>query len=162
MPFRAGAAVSNVSFRDVDYHSGAPYDDTDWTGAVGGSAVDRDSPATFAQKANTNALRRGTMHRYPFQADIGPGPGVVTIGLFRPGTPGTVGGFSTLPCLVLGDTTGDGLITGADNRGYIDIRLGVAPANPCADLAPPLNGILNIFDDIKFIDALLGLPTLCQ
>ena len=64
-------------------------------------------------------------------------------------------------CDLRGDIDGDGLLTGADIRGYIDIRLGVAPVSPCADLAPPLNGILNIFDDFKFIDGLVGLPTPC-
>ena len=158
VPFRAGTAVSNVSFRDVDYHSGEPYDNTDWTGAVGGSAVDWDSPATFAQNANTNALRWGTMYRYSFQADIGPGLGGVTIGLFRPGTPATVSSFSSVPCLVLGDINGDMERNGADIEGFVGCVMSpAAPANVgcgCADL--DRSGSPDLADVVLLVNGLLS------
>ncbi|MBZ0088971.1 MAG: hypothetical protein K8H90_01195, partial [Thermoanaerobaculia bacterium] len=58
-----GSALSNAGFHDVDYHSGEPYTNADWT-------IDADAPnghvawfgETQAANANANALRWGTTY----------------------------------------------------------------------------------------------------
>lgn len=95
-----GAAnVSDIGFHDVDYHSGEPYDNTDWTITNDGTAITWSSPATFAQNEFTNALRWGTMYNFWFTSDVGPNdePGEVTLGLFKPGTPSTVSALTQVP-----------------------------------------------------------------
>ena len=138
VPIPPGAIVSNVGFSDVDYHSGEPYDNTDWNATVSLDSVKWTSPQTYAQNVNSNALRWGTMYSFWFDADVGPGIGDVTLGLFRPGTPGTVSSVSTGPCLLLGDINGDMQVNGADIAGFVGCIL--SPAAPtdvgcgCADL----------------------------
>lgn len=90
VPVPAGVTVTNPGFHDVEYHSGEPYDNTDWTGAAGAGSWTWQSPETFAQNPNTNALRFGTMYNFWFEADTAPQSADATIGLFRPGTPGSV------------------------------------------------------------------------
>jgi hypothetical protein len=101
-------AVSNVGFHDVDYHSGEPYDLTDWPGVVN----DPGNPDSiywatdsFDVNPNANALRWGTLYNFRFDADAAPAQGEVTLGLFRPGDPATV----QLAALVPGECNGDGI-----------------------------------------------------
>jgi hypothetical protein len=90
IPVPTGVTISNVGFRDVDYHSGEPYDNTDWVIQVGSGSVTWHSPQTFAQNPNSNALRWGTMYNFWFDADAEPSDGEATLGLFRPHTPDSV------------------------------------------------------------------------
>ena len=90
VPAPSGVMVSNVGFSDVHHHSGEPYATTDWTSSVGGGAVAWNSPQTFAQNPNTNALRWGTMYNFWFEADSAPTTGTATLGLFKPGTPSEI------------------------------------------------------------------------
>ncbi len=90
IPAAAGVNVTNIGFRDVDYHSGEPYDNTDWTMTRAGGTVAWNSPQTFDQNANSNALRWSTMYNFRFDADVPPVTGEGSLRLFRPGTPDTV------------------------------------------------------------------------
>ncbi len=90
VPIPSGAAVTNVGFHDVDYHSGEVYDNTDWNMTVSVSSVTWSSPATFDEDPNTNALRWGTMYNFWFDADAPPVETDIQIGLFRPGSPDMV------------------------------------------------------------------------
>jgi hypothetical protein len=95
VPVPSNATISNVGFHDVDYHSGEPYSNADWTAtAIAGSGnVTWSSPQTFAENPNSNALRWGTMYNFWFTADVAPAkdPGVTaTLGLFKPHTPQSV------------------------------------------------------------------------
>ena len=105
----AGASVTNVGFKDVDYHSGEPFDNADWTFQNAGGALRWSSPQTFAQNPNSNALRFGTMYNFWFDANQPPAGGVATLGLFKPGTPTSLNaaGISMpgIPCT--GDVDGD-------------------------------------------------------
>ena len=85
------SVITNAGFRDIDYHSGEPYDGTDW-------AVDI-SPSTgwatwytnnVATNPNANALRWSTMYNFSFDADSPPLPAIASIGLFRDGSSVTV------------------------------------------------------------------------
>jgi hypothetical protein len=90
VPVSTPVTVSNVGFHDVPYHSGEPYDNLPWTTVTAGGAVTWSTPFTFEQEPNTNALRWGTMYTFWFDADVEPAAGTVTLGLFKPGTPGSV------------------------------------------------------------------------
>ena len=86
VPLPDGVVVQNVGFHDVDYHSGEPFDLTDWTTEVVPGAVRWFAP-TYAENPDANALRWGTMYNFRFEANIGPDATQVTIGLFKPGAP---------------------------------------------------------------------------
>jgi len=97
----AGVQITNSGFHDVDYHSGEPYDGTDWTITVdspGGTV----SWATedFATNPDANALRWGTMYNFWFDANHPPEQDTATIGLFRDGTPPSVQTVVATPSLV--------------------------------------------------------------
>ncbi len=97
VPIPAGTLVTNAGFNDVEYHSGEPYDNTDWPVVTGATAVTWSSPETFAQNPDSNALRWGTMYTFWFDANVDPGTGEVTLGLFRPGTPNSVSAIVAVP-----------------------------------------------------------------
>ncbi|NOT02485.1 MAG: hypothetical protein HOP29_17910 [Phycisphaerales bacterium] len=91
VPVGDGLAVSNVEFHDVNYHSGEPYDGTDWGGvhAAGNVTWITPSPGGVAA-ANRNALRWSTMYNFRFDCNAPPIAGDVTIGLFKAGTPASL------------------------------------------------------------------------
>jgi hypothetical protein len=97
VPRAAGVSVSGIGFHDVNYHSGEPFDNTDWTGTASPTDVSWSSPQTFAQNANSNALRWGTMYNFWFEASTPPATGTVTLGLFKPGTPTSVTFAAPIP-----------------------------------------------------------------
>ena len=87
VPIPAGATVTDVGFHDVSYHSGEPYDDTDWNVVLGGSDEIEWSTRSFVDNPDGNALRWGTLYNFRFDADVPPAFHDVSIGLFRPGVP---------------------------------------------------------------------------
>ncbi|MBI5863215.1 MAG: hypothetical protein HZB38_01625 [Planctomycetes bacterium] len=131
----AALQVTNIGFRDVDYHdldgiptnpsqpntTGRNYDGTDWTPTVTASTLSW-ATATYdsgPDGPNANALRWGTMYNFRFDANAGPvfgsGPEAA---LFKPGTPTsiTLTGIPVpgTPATRPGDLNGDGLIDLAD------------------------------------------------
>jgi hypothetical protein len=89
VPIDSNAIVTNVGFHDVDYHSGEPFEGTDWTATIGSSSISW-STTPYTTNQNANALRWGTLYNFRFQANVGPVPSSVEIGLFRPGLPASV------------------------------------------------------------------------
>ena len=84
------AAVQSMGFHDVDYHSGEPYSLVDWAGSFGGGAI---SWATedHSVNANANALRWSTTYNFRFRTNSPPvANSMITIGLFKPGSPASV------------------------------------------------------------------------
>ncbi len=99
VPVGTDAVVENIGFHDVDYHSGEPWDGTDWPttfvgGTLGWATQDHD------ENPDANALRWGTIYNFRFDADAPPTTTTVTLGLFRPGTP------SQVTAEILGPATG--------------------------------------------------------
>jgi hypothetical protein len=84
VPVHPGVSVTNIGFHDVDYHSGDPYDGTDWPGVKQGGEV-RWATTGFNVNPDANALRWGTMYNFRFDANSPPVQGPLTIGLFKPG-----------------------------------------------------------------------------
>jgi hypothetical protein len=113
VPIAEGATVRNIGFRDVPYHSGEPYDGTDWGHALL-SGVLVWSTATHAVNPNANALRWGTMYNFRFEADVAPQPTIIALGLFKPGTPATVEANSVGPFTNVADCNNNGKEDGLD------------------------------------------------
>ena len=89
VPAPQGIIVTNIGFHDIDYHSGEPYDGTDWPGVHANGAVTW-STDSFDVNPNSNALRWGTLYNFRFDADGPAALGNAALGLFRPGTPDAV------------------------------------------------------------------------
>ncbi len=148
IPVPDSAAIANIAFHDVDYHSGdgfnstpdnqINFDATDWPGQRTPTAVTWLMPAAQPIE-NSNALRWGTTFNFRFDADGPPARTIVTLDLFKPapGLPDTVDAITlapVLPCL-LGDLNHDGQVTPADIQPFIETLLEALPADPCpADL----------------------------
>jgi hypothetical protein len=96
VPMGSNVTTSSVGFHDVDYHSGVPYDGTDWPHTEGSSEISW-STDTFATNEMANALRWGTLYNYRFTANAAPVGGQVTLGLFKPGTPTEVSSSLLVP-----------------------------------------------------------------
>ena len=99
LPVPTGAFVAGLSFHDVDYHSGEPYDGTDWTATVEAGSAPNVTWTTdsFSENPDANALRWGTLYNFRFDTDAPPGNGTLTLGLFRPGTPEQVSVPTVVP-----------------------------------------------------------------
>lgn len=111
VPLPSGATVSNIGFHDVDYHSGEPFDGTDWPATVSGAAIAWETQ-TYATNQNANALRWGTLYNFRFDADAAPVVTTATVGLFRPGSPAALYARSTGPAV--GDCNGNGIADDLD------------------------------------------------
>lgn len=134
------ASVSGIGFHDVDYHSGEPFDNTDWTSGRGTNDVFWHSPQDFASNPNSNALRWGTIYNFRLVSNTPPTMGVATITLFRPCSPSFVTTATIAPAAVVpacpGDADGDGLV-GLSDIAAISTAWGamVIPGTP-----PDLDG----------------------
>ncbi|MCB1032803.1 MAG: hypothetical protein KDD47_03095 [Acidobacteria bacterium] len=97
--FPGATNFSNVGFRDVDHHSGEPYDTTDWAVSMDtGAGTLSWSTDDFATNPTANALRWGTMFSFWFDADRGPADLENSFGIYKAGLGDTVtfaffGGF---------------------------------------------------------------------
>ena len=127
-----GATVTDIGFHDVDYHSGEPYDNTDWV-MYHDTELNRVvwEGETFDVNPNANALRWGTMYNFWFDVDATSYFGSVNLDLFKPGLsgdPDTVTGTIFAPnlCNINGiceaqetcSNCADDCITSGDPTGF--------------------------------------------
>ena len=90
IPLDPGASVSSSGFHDIDYHSGEPYDSTDWPSSVAAGAI---TWATTPHNVNpdANALRWSTLYNFRLVTNAPPTPtSQITLGLFKPGSPASM------------------------------------------------------------------------
>lgn len=156
VPAPASTTVTGVGFHDVDYHSGEPFDNTDWNWAVDSSGVTWASPQTYAQNQNSNALRFGTMYTYWFDADLGPVAGDAKIGLFRPGDPAQILVSTRVPGACAGDCFVDARRDGLDVQKFLDCVMGGGSNCVCGDFSAV--GAATFGDIGDFVNALLFAP----
>lgn len=163
VPIPAGANITNVGFHDVDYHSGDPYDNTDWASSVGAGAVTWSSPQTFAQNPNTNALRWGTMYTFWFTADVAPAVGDVELSMFRPGSPTEISATLHVPEVPFvcdgakGDVNEDGSKNGLDVQSFGEcLMTGSTGSGNCGCADMDGSGSVSMGDVSQFVTALLG------
>jgi hypothetical protein len=124
VPFPRGALVQNLGFHDVNHHSGEIYDVTDWPPTVGEGWIKWETQA-YNVNPNGNALRFSTLYNFRFDANVGPGPTVVTLGLFKPGFPESLEVRTMGPSQDIIDCNSNGI---AD---VCDIECGTGCAEPC-------------------------------
>ena len=87
LPLSGNASMSDVGQNLPKYHSGEPYLNVGWAMSRANGTVKWNTPHTFAQNANTSALRWGTMYNYWFVSNAPPQTnGTVTLGVFKPHT----------------------------------------------------------------------------
>ncbi len=84
----SGVNVTGAGMSFPAYHSGEPYSNLPWTTAVTGTSVSWSSEL-FLQDPNANALRWGTVYSFWFTANTAPETRTASLGLFKPGNPGT-------------------------------------------------------------------------
>ncbi len=139
--------LTNVGFHDVDYHSGEPFDPTDWPAEIGSDLITW-STQLFDENPNANALRWGTLYNFRFDANAPPHPGVATIGLFRPAVPDTVTLTVQTPA-ILGDVNDDNAVDIADVAMFQDCQTGpfIVIENPNCAMAD-----LDADSDVDFAD----------
>ncbi len=89
VPLFPGITLTNIGFHDVPYHSGEPYAQTPWQVQVTNDAITW-STDDFGVDPDANALRWATMYNFRFDANFQSDQQSATVGLFRPGSPGSV------------------------------------------------------------------------
>ena len=114
----AGVVASNAGFKDINYHSGEPFDPTDWSVAVSSSGVSWKG-GDYASNVNGNALRFATLYNFWFDATTAPVDGTGSLSLFRPGAAGEPAGVGVGlqvpgPVPNPADLNGDGIVNGSD------------------------------------------------
>jgi hypothetical protein len=83
LPAHPSSMVHDIGFHDVAYHSGDPFDGTNWPGTKDGGEI-RWATTPFGTNVNANAIRWGTMYNFRFVSNSPPERGPATIGLFKP------------------------------------------------------------------------------
>ncbi len=119
VPVPSGVSVTNIGFKDIDYHSGEPFSPTDWTSSVADGLVSWTGGA-YATSATSNALRFATMYNFWFDADQPPQVVQAAIGLFKPGSAGMPSSINvaskgpSAPPTNPADLDGDGVVAAED------------------------------------------------
>lgn len=75
--------VTNVGFNDVAYHSGEPFNSTDWAASKTSTGQQWLCTESFQQNPNANALRWGTTYSFRFDSSRPPVAGTGTLNLFK-------------------------------------------------------------------------------
>lgn len=128
IPIPAGVSVTNIGFHDVAYHDGdgngsVNFSGTDWPGTLASGALTW-ACETQVQNNNANALRWGSTYNFRFDANAAPVAGTATLGLWKPGSPGSVsvamdvpGGAPPFTSTCFGD--GSGMACPCGNSGVL-------------------------------------------
>ncbi len=165
VPMVPGAVIFNVGFHDVDYHSGEPYDGTDWAASIANNTITW-STDDINTNPNANALRWGTLYNFWFDSNAALGSAPVTLQLFKPGTPTSVTAVSRGPTGTLNKIAcGNGILDpgeecddGNNNQGdgCFNCLLEAAAGNDnCINAFPVPEGVTNFFTYSATTD---GLP----
>jgi hypothetical protein len=136
----------------VEYHSGEPYDNTPWVGAVNASGVQWDT-VDYATNPDASALRWGTLYNFWFDADVPPPSATLAaLGLFKPGTPETLEvRLGPIP-LLTGDTNCDGTVDFGDINPFILLLTDPVAWQSSHPGCPTANGDLNGDSSVDFGD----------
>ena len=120
VPLPSIAYATNIGFHDVDYHSGEPYDGTDWVWERNGDFITWRTVEDSAANPDGNAIRWGTLYNFRFDTTVPLGSGNLVIGPFDDPTD-TVNVFARVPASCLNGNDND-----ADTYGACDCNDGDA------------------------------------
>jgi hypothetical protein len=156
------APSTEIGFKDIDYHSGEPFDMTDWavfaeTDPMNDPFIRWESFTNFNTNPNGNAIRWGTLYNFRFDSTMPPEMGDASIGLYGPGGVGDPDSVSfsiqapSAPgmggCNAADNAEPFGVLDLADVQGFIAAFTGQGPA---ADIAAPF-GVWDLADVQAFI-----------
>ena len=113
IPLPKNASVQGIGFHDVDYHSGEPFDPSDWLTTVTTQSITW-STDLYDTNTNANALRWGSLYNFWFEAAVEPFDITAVLGLFKPGFPTTVPFATTGPDPGLIDCNGNDVADNCD------------------------------------------------
>jgi len=160
----SGAVPSNISFHDVEYHSGEIYDGTDWAANLSAGFLEW-STSTFAADPNANALRWGSLYNFRFLATSTPISTSLELGFFVPGVSNSINvavlgpAESNTDCNDNGipdsEDLANGTATDCDNNGLLDECQDDCDGDGTADACELINGEA---EDCNFD----GVPDNCQ
>ncbi len=146
VPAAASTGLSSIEFHDVRYHSGEPFDNTDWTQQYQDDVL-RWFGEVFEINSNANALRWGTMYNFRFRSPRPPRPVDVQMELFKPhATP--IVNIAAIAPTPREDVTVDGVIDSAD---VVEVLERWSTANKAADVDE--NNIVDVFDLLAVLRA---------
>lgn len=128
VPIPNGESVGSVEFRDIDHHSGEPFDGTDWNAVIDANGITW-STQSYGENQLANAIRYGTAYSFHFESSA---PAVfqtkiVELGAFKPG-PGDdiVTVSATVPALDC-DDSGVADETEIDEGELVDVDSNAIP-----------------------------------
>ena len=150
VPILPVVAVEEIGFRDINYHSGEPYDSTDWSVTYDQLELSW-AGASYEENPDANALRWGTLYNFRFDADVPPAEQSLRLTLFKPGEPDQVEVRGPAPRPV-GDLNCDGAVDLADIDGFV---LGLSNGEAYREQYPDcdlLNGDLSFDRLVDFAD----------
>lgn len=145
----AGVTFGDFGFRDIEHHSGEPFDGADWAVAAAPGTA---SWATqgFSDNPNANALRWGTLYNFRFTADAPPATRNIEIGLFKPGAFQTITAAARVPVAVpppcQGDATGDRAVNFQDVSSVLGNFGRTMPPGTASQGDANFDGVVNFVD----------------
>lgn len=144
-----GVDVTDIGFRDVDYHSGERYDNTDWVASVEPTRVTWSSRQSFDDNPDANALRWGVMYSFWFTANAPPADKTGWIEIFKPGIPDQVSFGIPAPDGCGADLDGD------DRVGFADLLRILTAWGPCDECPEDLDqsGRVDFTDLLRILAA---------
>lgn len=162
VPMPPGASASNIGFSSPLYHSGEVYSNAAWLQSTANGRMAWTSPQSFAQNANSNAVRWGTMYSYWFDANAVPtvasvgAPAQAELGLFKPHTPQAVSMAITIPGRACrADWDGNNTIQPADISTYVNDWLdSVSNGTTVADI--DMGGAVDPTDVALYVNQWIG------
>lgn len=148
IPLGNGATLTSITFRDVPYETGEPYDNTDWAVQQTAAAITWRSPQTFQENPNSNALRWGTMYNFGFTANRPPADRQGRLDFFKPVNPSGLAFTVTAPAGCAADMNADGVVSVQDLFSYLDVYFaGLQAADRNDDHAVNIQDMLNYIND---------------
>ncbi len=88
VPYPAGASIITNGFQDYTWHSGEPFDGTDWQVTLNPGIGITWATDSFNVNPDANALRWSMMFNFYFTSDAPPADNTATLGLFKAGGAG--------------------------------------------------------------------------
>ena len=129
-----GVALTNIGFNDIDYHSGEPFDTTDWEFSRDGVTATWRTDS-YETNENANALRWGTSYSFWFTADAAPTDRAAALELFKPSARGdnslSVMLAAPAGALCAGDLNASGAV---DSGDLAELLAGWGSSGAAADL----------------------------